>query len=380
MPSKNDKIANQYIAELQSQLVAYRRFTKEKIQPWFRKNDRERKPPEEFVDSSFLYIRSYDSDIGVRPFPTNIVYWHSPDVKVAPITDLSAYTTLLDSGKTYQFSCTVRNRGDLIVPSAKVEFFLCDPTLGFSTQFATQIGITTGWVNPYATNTVSIVYTIPPSISGHKCLFARAFSFSPVDLPTDVNALHPPTDRHVAQLNLNITAQTSAFNFNWVHLPNAQERIDLVPMTTEEMFALRHPFLADFKPSRISAGEFIPKMQVTLLKKEDSASQVKIQRRGSALYVTSQNKKGISLEEQKTIWNNLARALKAIAGEGGSARKYREIFKAFRNMNRQLEQSRFELQLPDLGLPKGEATAVKIVATNRVTGEVKGGITLIITG
>jgi hypothetical protein len=379
MSSSNIKTANKYIAELQSKMSDYKRFSKEKLQPFFKKNNRERKPPKEFVDSSFLYIRSYDGDIGVRPF-SGITFWHSPDVAVAPINDLTAYTKLLDAGKTYHFSCNVRNRGDLIVPSANVEFYLCNPTLGFDTRFATKLGVTAGWVNPYATVKVGVNYTIPADLSGHKCLFARTFSFSPVDLPIDDYQLSPPLDRHVAQLNLNIVAQSSSFMFNLVHLPNAMDRIELIPMNAEEVFSLRHPFLADLKPRRSGTARFMERMKVIMKDQGESGSRVRLIKRGRSVYFHSYNDRAISLQQQKVIVNNLHRVLRIKSDNAVHHREFREVFQAFRKMNRRVEQMEFELQIPDMRLAPGEASALKIVATNRVTGEMKGGITLIITG
>jgi hypothetical protein len=377
MSSENIKEANKYVAELTAKISDYKRFNKEKIQPYFRRRQKERKPPKEFVDSSFLYIRSYDGDVGIRPF-SGINFWNSPDITVAPLNDLNAYTKVLDAGKSYQFSCNVRNRGDLIVPSAKVEFYFCDPTLGFDTRLAVKMGVTAGWVNPYSTTKVALNYTIPADYSGHKCLFARVFSFSPLDLPIDDYQLVPTLDRHVGQLNLNITPQATTYSFNLVHFPNALEMIELLPMNAEEVFALRHPFLADFKINT-RAAEFIAKAEMSIEEKPDSRTETKKISRGNRTFFYSRNDKGMSLDMQKAVWNNLMKALKAKNKGYGSSREFEQVFRAFREMNKQVEQSRFELQIPNMGLKPGEATAIKIVATNRVTRAVKGGITLIIT-
>jgi hypothetical protein len=298
---------------------------------------------------------------------------------VAPINDLSAYTRQLDAGKTYQFSCNVRNRGDLIVPSAKVEFFLVTPSLGFDTRFAVKMGVTAGWVNPYSTTKVGINYTIPSDSSGHKCLFARVFSFSPLDLPVDDYQLSPPLDRHVGQLNLNIEAQATSFAFNLIHLPNALDLIELLPMTTEEIFALRHPFLADFKINA-RAAEFIQKAEITMKKNEGFASETKTLQRGNRIFFYSKNDRGVSLQEQKAVKSSFMKALKMKNKGGVDSQEFRKIFKAFNEMNKQTEQTGFELQIPDMGLAAGEATAVKIVAVDRLSGVAKGGITLVITG
>ena len=101
---------------------------------------------------------------------------------------------------------------------------------------------------PAASAAAEFAYTVPPTESGHKCLFARCFSFSPLDLPIDDFALDPRLDRHVAQQNLNIVGQAQAFAFNLVHTPNARLRIALRPLQPEELLALRHPVLADVGP------------------------------------------------------------------------------------------------------------------------------------
>ena len=379
MPLQNIKEANRYIAELRSKASAYREFSKEKIPALFGKDQKERRPPREFVDSSFLYIRSYDGDIGIRPF-SGIVFWNSPDITVAPLNDLSAYTQLLDGGKTYQFNCNVRNRGDLVVPSAKVEFFLCNPTLGFDTRFATKLGVTSGWVNPYNTTKVGIQYSIPPDFSGHKCLFARTFSFAPVDLPIDDYQLSPTLDRHVAQLNLDFVAQASAYQFNLVHLPNAMDQIHLVPLKAADLIALRHPFQADFKMSRTGIARLLMNGKVTLLQGERNHTQARIKRSRNTIQFVSKNEKELSLEEQSAITKNLHAVLRKKNEYTGPQSEFREAFRAYRKMNQPMQQSTLEMQIPHLGLAKGEATAFNIVCTNKVTGEIKGGITVIVTG
>jgi hypothetical protein len=74
------------------------------------------------------------------------------------------------------------------------------------------------------------------------------------------------------------------------------------------------------------------------------------------------------------------KALKMKNKGGVDPQEFRKIFKAFNEMNKQTEQTGFELQIPDMGLAAGEATAVKIVAVDRLSGVAKGGITLVITG
>ena len=136
-------------------------------------------------------------------------------------------------------TATIRNRGDLMVPSAKVEFWLVNPSLGFDTRFATKLGVSADRVHAHGASEVSLDYVVPPSLSGHRCLFARVFSFSPLDLPIDDFALDPRIDRHIGQLNLSIVGQATSFTLDWIHHRNAVERLELVPMTTPMQRALR---------------------------------------------------------------------------------------------------------------------------------------------
>lgn len=376
MALKNTETANALIKDLKSKISKYSDFAKEKIPPLFDKGERKRKPPKEFVDSSYLYIRSYDGDTGIRPF-SNIPFWFSPDIQISPVNDLSAYTQLLDGGKTYQFSCFIRNKGDLIVPSANTEFFLCEPSLGFDTRFAVKMGKTAGWVNPFSTSKLSILYTIPPHFSGHKCMFVRTFSFSPLDIPVDDFQLAPWLDRHVAQMNLNFVAQASSFTFNLVHLPNTLEQITFNPMTRDDIMALRHPFLADFKIANVETARFMEKAGIKMAE-TDRREKTQLKREKNILTFSSQNPDELPVKEQRLITGNLLRVLNLKNKNPGNNREFRGVFRDFRNMNFPMVQTRFTLQIPDMGLRKGEATAMHLVAKNNITGETKGGITLVI--
>src|SRR5215208_663731 len=163
----DNETALQYVRDMQALRQSYHDEAVAKVQELFKRRDR--KPPGEFHDSSFLYMRSYDADVGVRPF-SNIVHWHSPDITLSPVTAVGAYTTSLVAGETYLIRCWLRNRGDLAVPSAKVELFLTDPSLGFDTRFATRLtlgNVPSAWVGSGASAAAEFVYTVPPAESGH---------------------------------------------------------------------------------------------------------------------------------------------------------------------------------------------------------------------
>ena len=92
---------------------------------------------------------------------------------------------------------------------------------------------------PTAPREVSLDYVVPPALSGHRCLFARVFSFSPLDLPIDDFALDPRIDRHVGQLNLYDRRAGDELHLDWIHLANAAERLEVVPMASATRRSLR---------------------------------------------------------------------------------------------------------------------------------------------
>jgi hypothetical protein len=377
--------ANEFIRRLQEQRGAYERFTEDRVTPLFLDNDQgERRPPRHFKDSSFLYMRSYDGDNGSRPF-SNQVFWLSPDINVSPVSSSSTYTRTLNVGETYNISCVLRNRGDLAVPSAKVELWLTDPSLGFDTRFANHLTLGTvpsAWVSSNAMAVVNSTYTVPPTDIGHKCLFARAFSFAPLDVPIDDFRLDPTIDRHIAQQNLNIVQQGQPFHFNWIHAPNANQVIQFVPMNRDEVLALRHPILAEASPIDEFPVEGWTQMTMVELT-ETNAEEIEISTEHNSLVVSTRDADSIDLATLREINLKVRQVLTEIhAGETHMA-DHRELFAKYREVNSHARRSIFKMQVPDLGLREGQAVGVhirSIDSINNGTGEVLGGVTLLIVG
>jgi hypothetical protein len=379
--AENTEVAAQYVRELQALRRRYHDEAVDEVQKLFKRRDR--KPPAEFHDSSFLYIRSYDGDLGVRPF-SNIVHWHSPDITLSPVTSVGAYTTELSAGETYLIRCWLRNRGDLAVPSAKVELFLTDPSLGFDTRFATRLTlgkVPSVWVGSGASAAAEFVYPVPPAEAGHKCLFARVFSFSPLELPIDDFQLDPRLDRHLAQQNLNIVGQSQAYSFHWVHAPNARFRIELEPMEPQALLALRHPVLADVKP----AAEF-PRRgwgRLTGIEvKEPATADFAVREASEGVTVESADKEGVDLDARRELNTAVREVLDAVYAGRTQISDHRELFARFREMNAQARRSTLTMTIPDLGLGPGEAVGLDLrsIDDNAEPAETVGGITLIILG
>ena len=377
----NESGTAEYVRDLQALRRRYRDEAIGEVQRLFKRRDR--KPPNEFHDSSFLYIRSYDADNGVRPF-SNIVHWHSPDITLSPITSVGAYTTSLVAGETYLIRCSLRNRGDLAVPSAKVELFVTDPSLGFDTRFATNLTlgkVPSVWVGSGASAAAEFVHSVPPAEAGHKCLFARAFSFSPLELPLDDFQLDPRLDRRVAQQNLNIVGQSQAYSFHWVHAPNSRFEIELQPMAPDALLALRHPVLADVRP----ATEF-PRRgwgRLAGIELTDAATpELAVGQASEGVRVESMDKEGLDLNAQRELNAAVKETLRAVYAGRTRIADHRNLFAKFRDMNTQARRSTFMMTIPDLGLDPGQAVGLdmRAVDTNTEPSEAVGGITLIIVG
>lgn len=379
MPDRDDT-TRAYVRGLREQRDAYLDVARGEVAQEFLRRDR--RPPESFEPSSFLYLRSFDGDTGARPFSGH-VFWRSPDIAITPLTGVGVATTQLDAGATYRVRCTLRNRGDLGVPSAKVELFLTDPTLGFDTRYATNLTlgrVPSTWVGSGGTGSTEFAYTVPPNESGHKCLFARAFSFSPLELPVDDHQLDPRLDRRVAQLNLNIVGASQPFPFHVVHPANARLRIELTPMTPEVLLRMRHPALADLTPSQ----EF-PRRgwgRLAQLDVLDTEGEVDVAADAEGLRLTANDGDAIDLESLHEVDRMVAEALRSVGAGRSRMVDHRDLFATFREVRAQTRRTSLTMTTPDIGLQRGQAIGLDVRAIDEHgrRPEVVGGLTVVIVG
>lgn len=377
MPERRTAEIEKYIEELHGRAKESQAEAKRTLNPLF-EGDERRRPPGEFIDSSFLYIRSCDGDNGSRPVQCP-AFWLSPDLRVAPLADLGTPTRDLTAGNTYRFTAIVRNRGDLFVPSAKVEFYLCNPTLGWDTRFATKLGVAASRVQAYGSSDISLDYAIPPALSGHRCLFARVFSFSPLDLPLTDFALDPVTDRHVAQLNLNIVAPGSALTLDWVHRRNAAERLELEPMLEPAM-----------TPKRVEVVDALTLVTdrwwgeirdgLSLEFEPGKGPAIDARRTDLGLELSSEDREAFSLDHQAELVSRVLKAMQALEAGRAHSAKYSDLLKEYRAMTEQTVRSRVTLALPDVGLEPGHAVGVNLIKRDHSSGQATGGVGLLIAG
>ena len=378
MGLENIKKANEFLKELQKTRAEKTPRLREAVIKEIRKAaTKDRKPPKEFVDSSYLYIRSYDGDNGTRP-GLNVPYWKSPDLLVAPLSSLNSYTTELVTGQAYNLKCLVHNRGDLNVPSAKVEFYLVTPSLGFDTRFAKKLGVVNTWVNCYSSAEANLTYFVPVEDAGHKCLFARVFSFSPLDIPLHDTKLDPRDDRHIGQKNLNIAGQASQMQFNLLHMPIANMEIQLRPMTIEGVKAMRHPMNADFQfLEGEKFGRLLNEFKMAFAERQKIG---KMEFKEGIARLTFNGESRYSLEMQRKIEGQSQKILALINSGKRKSSEFKRELKELREMNAENMMTPFKMKIPNLGLKKGEAVGFEIVGRNATNGVIIGGITLIVKG
>lgn len=377
--SENIKKLSDYVDALNQKRAQYKSYADENIAPIFAASRRpKRRPPQHFKDSSFMFIRSFDSDNGNRNF-SGIVFWLSPDIQISSMDDLGAYTNTLQGGKLYDIACTIRNSGDIGVPAAKVEFFLCTPSLGFDTRYAEYLGVVQlqELLPPLSSRQVHLPYLAPPNQSGHKCLFTRVFSFSPLDIPNDPYSLNPPTDRHVAQLNLSFLPQAAVMPFQLVHLPNATETVKLRIMTRHELLGTRHPILSKFRVNESQENmRILSKVQFVYVDKLARGIRVAMIEGGFRL--SSRLVDGIKLVDQKKVFSNFQNALKLIS-RGAPKREFKSVFDAMKKINEQAQVAHFQMILPTFNLEKDEILGFHLSNTNTIFGN-KGGFSVIVAG
>jgi hypothetical protein len=266
-----------------------------------------------------------------------------------------------------------------MIPYPKVEFFLTDPSLGFNTTVAELLGLTQlqGLLLPASNDEAIMRYTVPASEAGHKCLFARTYSFSPLDKPVDLHALDPRLDRHIGQKNLNIVPQGSTYTFNLVHQPNAMETIEFRPLSVREVMALQHPALQELKITALKDIKMLSRIKVEVTAKTPHEIGMKNEK---GIWQVTSSGKGIGLEKQGAIFKKTNAVLKDIHSGKGSHQRFKRELKPFTDMNRHVAVTAMQMAIPDFGTRKGYAIGFEIVNRNRIDGSIKGGITLIAEG
>lgn len=367
--------AEQAIREIEERGRKLREQTRAMYEEAFRRGREEGKPPPDFEPSSFLLLKSFGGDIGARPIDPAIPFWISPAIRVLPVGSSPPGT--ISAGSPYEIECEIHNRGDLPVPSASVEYYLTDPTIGFDTRFATLLGMSSTWVSGLGVARTRLPFLPTSKQAGHKCLIVRAFSFLPYDVPIDDTNLSPVVDRHVAQLNINIVAQAMPFSFNIVRQPNFEGRLSFRAATLREVAASGLALLSEHE--FVDGEGFAATLgRAARFERVAGESDLVLKPEGGQVLLVGSGK-GPDLGQQKEMNARLGSALATIQAGKGHRRQFRELFRERRQMGAHVVADTLRFKTAEFGLKRGTMTAAHL-SLESVLGETVGGITLVISG
>ncbi len=328
--------------------------------------------PRDFKDKTFLYIASYEGDVGIRPVPSGTTVWNSPNIELYNSSGELIPTNELAKGQKHRIEVKVHNDGDMTCNSCIVELFICNPSLGFNRPSATQIGIQSVNVLGHDEALVNFDFIPDEEDVGHRCLFARAYSYVTVDMPDSAETFFPRTDRHIGQQNCNIISQGNEFEFNIVNtlqIEQANIRLKITQnKTLVQNFKLKG--LADLNTTK---RKFTAKRFLVLKNKE---SKLK----------TTQNFKTNKTESKTTkylIVKLIIYLISLLWKSKIDTEKYEEIKKDGKNTwahEFTPGVNKMTLRIPYFFIFKKSATIFNIEAIDVNTKASIGGITLIVKG
>ena len=129
MPENTSDEIHAYIAELRDRARKSQAESHDVLDPLYLERDRKPPPATSSRARSFTCAPATPTTAAA---PFHARYSGSRRTCGSRRSPISARRrSELVAGGTYRFTAVVRNRGDLMVPSAKVEFWLVNPTLGF---------------------------------------------------------------------------------------------------------------------------------------------------------------------------------------------------------------------------------------------------------
>ncbi|AZU62558.1 hypothetical protein [Neobacillus mesonae] len=302
-------------------------------------------PP--FTGSTYLYIRSIEEDDGTRPLPPGIVSWLSPDITLIDSNGPLSSSTV-SANTEYTVRVVVTNDGDQDCHSATVDLFLSDPSIGFSIAGSKPIGIHNVSIPSRSKIDVDFPFLVTNQDSGHKCLFARVYSFATNDYPGDFDNFNPPDDRHTAQRNLSIVQQGISFKFNIMKAHMQSTKLEVVLTQVKDKL----PWLKNYEvyQKEIELGSFsiidAGNDKISIPRKIDRPSKII-----KKLPLLIPKNKETKLEQTaKNRWTY-----------------------EFKN-----EINQMKLNIPQLGLKDKEAVPINISVLNPETGKILGGITIVV--
>jgi hypothetical protein len=163
----------------------------------------------------YMFIRAYPGDTGTRPVTG--VFWESPDVYVVPalapqnapnVPSQLGQVALANRDNTVY--AHVWNLGRAPARAVVVQFYWCNPTLGFNPVGATLIGTAFTTLGARGSGQSHAVVKCPatwvPTFvnGGHECLLVRTWDVAADPLTTP--EWDASQNRHLGQRNIHVVA------------------------------------------------------------------------------------------------------------------------------------------------------------------------------
>lgn len=171
--------------EMERQMKDYRKRSQE----WGRKS---RVTP-------WLLIRHHLDDMGLRPIPSGIAHWRSPDITVESTDALG--NPVADEENFIH--ARIFNLGAVGAAPVQVDFYWADPSIGLSAAHMNLVG--TEWVEVDSLNAVDVKCKTPwlPSLAHgtHQCLKVNCTNHI---LDPILHRFQPRQDRHAGQRNVTV--------------------------------------------------------------------------------------------------------------------------------------------------------------------------------
>lgn len=141
-------------------------------------------------------------------------HWYlSPNIWTVPGDNPEGSPGMPIVGATCFMWARVRNNGSTPVNNAQVRFYWANPSVGFDRNTANFIGSSNVSLASGETREVlCLTPWLPVFVNGgHECVLAEAFHTTADPLPMSP-AFNVPTDRHVAQRNLDVIMALKSMN------------------------------------------------------------------------------------------------------------------------------------------------------------------------
>lgn len=183
-------------------------------------------------------------------------WWMSPDIWTVPGNNPEGPAGTPVVGQPNYLWARVKNKGTSSVNNAIVKFYWANPSAGFDRNTAHLIGMSNvNLVPDESADVLCLTPWVPEYVNeGHECVLAEAYHPSLDNLPATLD-FNVPTDRHVAQRNLNVVqALRGFFAFPFV-LYNT--------LRTEQRFQIKvhQGRLDELEPLRNRLGIELPKSE-----------------------------------------------------------------------------------------------------------------------